>query len=230
MRTWTFVTAGLLSVSGMSEACSPDIRRPGDPITAPYAAFDARVIEVHEEMLIEDGKPTPFQLGTLEVTRSLQGPHKVGDTLPTRTDMQNSCADQVHVGMTVRMEIWPGWRVPYFVGGATHWAHWMLTELANLNAESRTSAHPELTGVTLRGEISDRAAAKLLQRAQPAHLSGCEVRRADRYAQVSCGRAYDGNDAALRVVFERVGASWKEVMRYRAPATNPAAASAATTS
>ncbi len=96
-------------------------------------------------------------------------------------------------------------------------AYSILEELDEVNAELRESKHPTLAGVTLRGRISDRAAEKLMQRAQPRQNPGCEVRRSKHYAQVSCGRAYEGNDSEFKVIFERVNVTWNEVMRYEAP-------------
>jgi len=220
----------LIAIGGVAEACSPDIRVPGNPVVAPFAAFDARVIEVREEKVTEDGKEWLVQIGSLQITRSLQGPHRVGDIVPTRTVLRHSCADSIEVGWEIHVQIWPGRRAPYFLGGAGETAYSMLSELANVVAEPRQSTREAMAGVTLRGQISDRAAMKLLERAKPEQISGCEVRRAESLAQVSCGRAYDGNDAAFKVIFERVNARWKEVTRYKAGATPPGAAAEDSTS
>ena len=76
---------------------------------------------------------------------------------------------------------------------------------------------------SLRGEIDGGLASELHARARPARREHCEISSVGNYAQVSWGKAFGGNDARHKVIFERVnGGQWVEILRYEAPTPTPA--------
>ena len=50
----------------------------------------------------------------------------------------------------------------------------------------------------------------------------CEIVSDGNFAQVSWGKAFGGNDARAKVIFERAEGGWIEILRYQAPTPTPA--------
>src|SRR6185503_9202003 len=65
-------------------------------------------------------------------------------------------------------------------------------------------------------------AAELRARARTGKEQRCDIAGAGDFAQVSWGKAFGGNDAKHKVIFERVAGEWIEILRYDAPAPTPA--------
>ena len=57
---------------------------------------------------------------------------------------------------------------------------------------------------------------------EPARHEHCEIVSDGNYAQVSWGKAFGGNDARAKVIFERADGGWIEILRYEAPTPTPA--------
>ena len=79
-----------------------------------------------------------------------------------------------------------------------------------------------MKNASLRGEIDAGLAAELHARARPGRREHCEISSDGNYAQVSWGKAFGGNDARYKVIFERANGGWVEILRYEAPAPTPA--------
>ncbi len=79
--------------------------------------------------------------------------------------------------------------------------------LALAAGEPRRSLRPSLKNASLRGEIDAGLAAELHARARPGRREHCEIASDGNYAQVSWGKAFGGNDARFKVIFERV--AWR---------------------
>ena len=79
-----------------------------------------------------------------------------------------------------------------------------------------------MKNASLRGEIDAGLAAELHARARPGRREHCEISSDGNYAQVSWGKAFGGNDARIKVIFERADGGWVEILRYEAPAPTPA--------
>jgi hypothetical protein len=79
-----------------------------------------------------------------------------------------------------------------------------------------------LKNATLRGEIDDSVASQLRARARTGKNQRCEIASAGKFAQVSWGKAFGGNDARHKVIFERVDREWVEILRFDAPTPTPA--------
>ena len=61
------------------------------------------------------------------------------------------------------------------------------------------------------------------RRARPGRHEHCEIsERLATFAQVSWGKAFGGNDARSKVIFEHASGSWIEILRYEAPTPTPA--------
>jgi hypothetical protein len=74
----------------------------------------------------------------------------------------------------------------------------------------------------LRGNLDAGLAARFQERARPGPHEHCEISTDGSYAQVSWGKAFGGNDARHKVIFERVNGEWVEILRYEAPTPAPA--------
>ena len=56
----------------------------------------------------------------------------------------------------------------------------------------------------------------------PSRREHCEIVSDGNFAQVSWGKAFGGNDARFKVIFERASGGWIEILRYQAPDTDAA--------
>jgi hypothetical protein len=74
-----------------------------------------------------------------------------------------------------------------------------------------------LKNVSLRGEIDAGLAAQLIAQAQPPGREPSEISSVGNYAQVSWGKAFGGNDARNKVIYELTASGWVEILRYQAP-------------
>jgi hypothetical protein len=100
--------------------------------------------------------------------------------------------------------------------------HGLFAALALVTDEPRHSRRASLKNSSLRGDIDARLAARFRERAQPGRREHCDISSAGDYAQVSWGKAFGGNDARHKVIFERVAGEWVEILRYEAPTPTPA--------
>ena len=213
-------------LAAAANPCVPAPRAPGTPIHAPHAAFEAYVVEVHSP------KESRSALGVLrtrqalvEVVRSFHGPYSPGQQVETLTiEAMHSCAGSIEAGGHVMVVSESGG--PFEIVESLPIAQVVpegpFAALAYAAGEPRRSLRPLLKNSSLRGEIDAALAAELRLRAEPGRREHCEIVGAGNYAQVSWGKAFGGNDARHKVIFEHVDAAWVEVLRYEAPAPTPA--------
>jgi hypothetical protein len=246
----------LPSLAAAANTCGPAPRAPGTPIYAPHAAFEAYVVAVHP---VKDSiSPFGAQLARhalVEVVRSFHGPYSAGQQVETITIVgAHSCGGFVEEGGHVMVVSETGG--PFEIVEALPKAQVVprgpFAALAYVEGEARSSKRPALKNASLRN-VDNGLAAELRTRAKTAKSERCDIVSDGTFAQVSWGKAFGGNDARSKVIFERADNKWVEILRYQAPnptpvrnrkkggkqralwaevrgATSPDAASAATTS
>jgi hypothetical protein len=232
-RRWFPVLFAFGLLPDVAAACSILRHEPGTPINVPRAVFEGRVVAVKEiEIYVRANRTTPGQETIIEVVHSFHGPYRVGERVATRQiTMASMCGTSVGVG--TRVQVWSdqdsdSLSLAGVLYEDSEEFSGPFAELAKVSGVARSSAEPALAGMLLRGDIDDREAASLMHASKLEARESCEVVRSGNHAQVGCGTAYGGNDARVKVLFERVRGSWIEVMRYAAP--SPDAASATRTS
>lgn len=226
MRYWLLILANFPLLCLAASPCAPAPRVPGTPIEAPHAVFEAYVVEVHRS------QASASEFGVLrtrralvEVSRSFHGPYNPGQQVETLTiEGPNSCGGAVESGdhVMVRSETGGAFEIVEIFPAGAAVPKGLFAELALIPDEPRHSRRQSLKNASLRGKIDARLAAKFRERAQPARGENCEISSAGDYAQVSWGRAFGGNDARHKVIFERVAGEWVEILRYEAPTPTPA--------
>jgi hypothetical protein len=213
----------LPSLAAAANTCGPAPRVPGTPIYAPHAAFEAYVVAVHP---VKDSR-SPFgaQLARhalVEVVRSFHGPYSAGQQVETITLVgTHSCGGFVEEGGHVMVVSQTGG--PFEIVEALPKAQVVVPQgpfasLSYVEGEARGGA---LKNASLRG-IDSSLAAELRGRAQAGKGERCDIVSDGTYAQVSWGKAFGGNDARSKVIFERAANRWVEIMRYEAPNPTPA--------
>ncbi|HEY6124870.1 MAG TPA: hypothetical protein VIV63_09470 [Steroidobacteraceae bacterium] len=208
-----------------SNACSLAPREPGTPIEAPHAVFDAYVIEVDAPR----SSPTAFGIrhtrrALVEVVRSFHGPYAPGQQVETLTiERANGCGGVVESGahVVVRSETGGPFEIIETLSAGSAIPEGPFAALAFAGDEQRKSLRPALKNASLRGGIDFGLAARLHSRARPGREVHSEISGAGNFAQVSWGKAFGGNDARHKVVFERTARGWVEILRYEAPTPTP---------
>jgi len=226
MRSWFLLLTGLPLLAAAANPCAPAQRAPGTPIEAPHALFEAYVVEVHAPQV---SAATFGVLRTrralVEVVRSYHGPYSPGQQVETLTlDGANTCGAIIESGAHVLVASETGGPfeiIERFTTGAAQ-PHGPIAALGRAADEQRHSRRPSLKNVSLRGEIEGGLAAQLYSRARPARREQCEISSVGSYAQVTWGKAFGGNDARHKVIFEHTNGSWVEILRYEAPTPTPA--------
>lgn len=205
--------------------CAPAPRAPGTPINAPHAAFEAYVVAVHA---VKDAR-SPFgaqlaRYALVEVVRSFHGPYSAGQQVETMTLVgSNSCGGFVEEGGHVMVVSESGG--PFEIVEAlpkTQTApQGPFAAVAYAAGESRRGFRPSLKLASLRGEIDAGLASELRIRAKSGKRDHVEIASDGKFAQVSWGKAFGGNDARFKVIFEHAQGGWVEIMRYQAPVPTP---------
>ena len=216
----------LPSLAAAANTCGPAPREPGTPIYAPHAAFEAYVVEVHT--LKDSSSPFGAQLAKhalVEVVRSFHGPYSAGQQVETITVVgAHSCGGYVEEGGHVMVVSETGG--PFEIVEALPKAQVVpqgpFAALAYVEGEARSSSRPALKNTSLRGAVDNSLAADLRTRAKTGKDARCEIVSDGTFAQVSWGKAFGGNDARSKVIFERAGNQWVEILRYQAPTPTPA--------
>jgi len=224
----TFSLAFLIlpSLAAAANSCGPAPHAPGTPIYAPHAAFEAYVVSVHS--VKDSTSPFGAQLARyalVEVVRSFHGPYSAGQQVETITLVgAHSCGGFVEEGGHVMVVSETGG--PFEIVEALPKAQVVVPQgpfasLSYVGAESRRSHRSALKNASLRG-IDSSLAAELRGRAKARKGERCDIVSDGTYAQVSWGKAFGGNDARSKVIFERAAERWVEIMRYEAPNPTPA--------
>jgi len=216
----------LPSLAAAANTCGPAPRVPGTPIYAPHAAFEAYVVEVRP--VKDSSSPFGAQLARralVEVVRSFHGPYSAGQQVETITIVgAHSCGGFVEEGGHVMVVSETGG--PFEIVEALPKAQLVVPQgpfasLSYVEGEARSSKRPALKNASLRG-IDTSLAAELRGRAKAGKGESCDIVSDGTYAQVSWGKAFGGNDARSKVIFERAADRWVEIMRYEAPNPTPA--------
>ena len=214
------------ALAAAASPCAPAPRAPGTLIYAPHAAFEAYVVEVHEP---QDSRSAFGVLHTrralVEVVRSFHGPYSPGQQVETLTiEAMRGCAISVEEGGHVMVVSESGgpFEIVESLPKAQVVPQGPFAALAYAGGEPRRSLRPSLKNATLLGEIDPSLAVELRARAQTVSREHCDIVSDGNFAQVSWGKAFGGNDARFKVIFERANGGWTEVMRYQAPAPTPA--------
>jgi len=229
MRAYlTFPLALLIlpSLAAAANSCGPAPHAPGTPIYAPHAAFEAYVVSVRS--VKDSTSPFGAQLARqalVEVIRSFHGPYSAGQQVETITIVgAHSCGGFVEEGGHVMVVSETGG--PFEIVEALPKAQIAVPQgpfasLSYVEGEARTSKRPALKNTSLRG-IDTSLAAELRTRAKAGKRERCDIVSDGNYAQVSWGKAFGGNDARAKVIFERAENHWVEILRYEAPNPTPA--------
>ena len=161
----------------------------------------------------------------VEVIRSFHGPYSAGQQVETITIVgAHSCGGFIEEGGHVMVVSETGG--PFEIVEALPKAQLAVPQgpfasLSYVEAETRRSGRPALKNASLRG-IEPNLAAELRSRAKMRNDERCDIVSDGTYAQVSWGRAFGGNDARSKVIFERTDERWVEILRYQAPNPTPA--------
>ena len=226
MRYWLLILASFPLLSLAASPCAPAPRAPGTPIEAPHAVFEAYVVDVHApQVSASEFGVLRTRRALVEVSRSFHGPYSPGQQVETLTiDAPNTCGGAVESGahVMVRSETGGAFEIVEIFPPGAAVPNGLFAALALVADEPRHSRRPSLKNVSLRGEIDAGLAAQFRKRAQPGRRENCEISSAGDYAQVSWGKAFGGNDARHKVIFERVAGEWVEILRYDAPTPAPA--------
>lgn len=230
MRAFFTISLALLMfplLAAAANTCGPAARAPGTPINAPHAAFEAYVVSVHA---VKDAR-SPFgaQLmrhALVEVVRSFHGPYSAGQQVETITLVgAHSCGGFVEEGGHVMVISESGG--PFEIVEALPKAQVVVPQgpfaaVAYAAGDPRRSLRPSLKNASLRGEIDTGLAAELRSRARTGKREHCDIVSDGSVAQVSWGKAFGGNDARSKVIFEHANGGWVEILRYQAPNPTPA--------
>jgi hypothetical protein len=213
-------------LAAAANTCVPAPRTPGTPIDAPHAAFEAYVVEVHAPQVSRSvyGEQRT-QHALVEVVRSFHGPYAPGQQVETLTlEGANTCAAAIEEGGHVMVVSESGG--PFEIVEALPKAQVIpqgpFAALAYASGVPHRSLRPSLKNASLRGEIDAGLAANLHARARLGRRERCEIASDGNVAQVSWGKAFGGNDARFKVIFEHAHGGWIEILRYQAPAPTPA--------
>ncbi len=224
MRFWILLLTGFPLFAAAANVCAPAPRIPGTPIEAPHAVFDAYVVEVNPPHISASAFGVQrTQRALVEVIRSFHGPYSPGQQVETLTIQTANACGAVNPGTHVLVgsdsggpfeiiEVFPEGRVV---------PHGPFVALALAAEEPRHSKRRTLKNVSLRGSIDAGLAAKLHAQAQPPRREQSEIRGVGNYAQVSWGKAFGGNDARGKVIYELTVSGWVEILRYEAPTPTP---------
>jgi hypothetical protein len=161
----------------------------------------------------------------VEVVKSYHGPYGPGQQVETLAiEDSKQCMGALESGshVMVRSEAGGPFEIVTTLSKDRTVAVGPIAALARVADEPRRSLRPSLKNAYLRGEIDGALAADLYARARPDRGARCEISSAGNYAQVSWGRAFGGNDARNKVIFERAESGWVEILRYQAPEPTPA--------
>jgi hypothetical protein len=214
------------ALAAAANLCVPESRAPGTTIYAPHAAFEAYVVEVHasKDSRSEYGVQHTRQ-ALVEVVRSFHGPYSPGQQVETFTiDGMHPCAGPIEEGGHVMVVSESGgpFEIVQTLPKAQVVPQGPFAALAYAAGEPKHSLRPSLKNATLRGDIDVGLAAELHARARLTPREHCEIVSDGKLAQVSWGKAFGGNDARSKVIFERAVSGWVEILRYQAPAPTPA--------
>lgn len=230
--SFTFSRLGLLILTtfpllaAAANPCMPAPRAPGTPIDAPHAAFEAYVVEVRA--VKDASSPFGAQLvrhALVEVVRSFHGPYSAGQQVETITLVgAHSCGGFVETGghVMVVSELGGPFEIVEALPKAQVVPQGPFAALAFVDSKPRRSLRPSLKNASLHGEIDARFAAELRARARAGRRERCDITSNGNVAQVSWGKAFGGNDARFKVIFEHVEGGWVEILRYQAPVPTPA--------
>ena len=223
---WLAVLTSFPLLAAAANSCAPAPRAPGTPMNAPHAAFEAYVVDVRE---VKDAR-SPFgaqvaRHALVEVVRSFHGPYSAGQQVETFTIVgAHTCGGFVEEGghVMVVSETGGPFEIVEALPKTQAAPQGPLPAVAYATGEARRSLRPSLKNASLRGEIDAGLASELRARARNGKHQRCDISSAGNYAQVSWGKAFGGNDARHKVIFERVAGEWVEILRYEAPAPAPA--------
>jgi hypothetical protein len=228
MRALLGISLTLLALPSLAAAvntCGPAPRAPGTPIYAPHAAFEAYVVAVHS--VKDASSPFGAQLARhalVEVVRSFHGPYSAGQQVETITIVgARSCGGFVEEGGHVMVVSETGG--PFEIVEALPKAQVIpkspFAALGYVEGEARASKRGVLKNASLRN-VDNGLAAELRMRARAGKDERCDIVSDGTFAQVSWGKAFGGNDARSKVIFERADKQWVEILRYEAPTPTPA--------
>ena len=227
MRFLSLLLTSFPLLAAAANPCAPATRVPGTPIEAPHAVFEAYVVEVHAPQ----ASPSTFGVlrtrrALVEVSRSFHGPYSPGQQVETLTiDGVDACGGAVESGshVLVASEFGGAFEIVELLPKAQVVPQGPFAALAYAaGGEPRRSLRRSLKNASLRGSLDTSLASELHARARPARHERCEIAGDGTYAQVSWGKAFGGNDAKSKVIFERANGTWIEIMRYEAPTPTPA--------
>jgi hypothetical protein len=214
------------ALAAAANPCVLAARAPGTPILAPHAAFEAYVVEVHVPKDLRSAFGVQRSLQALvEVVRSFHGPYSPGQQVETLTiEAMHRCAGAVEEGDHVMVVSESGgpFEIVELLPKAQVVPQGVFAALAYAAGDARRSLRPSLKNASLRGDIDAGLASDLRTRAKTGKYEHCEIVGDGNLAQVSWGKAFGGNDARFKVIFERANGAWIEVLRYQAPAPTPA--------
>jgi len=223
---WMLLLTSVPLLAAAANPCSPNARTPGTPIDAPHAVFEAYVVEVHapQDSRTEFGVQRT-QRALVEVSRSFHGPYSPGQQVETLTAVGAFvCGNPAESGGRVIVASESGG--PFVIVKVLPKVQVIPDEpfaaLSFAGGEPRRSLRPSLKHAQLRGDIETPLAAQLHARARAGRFEHCEITGSGKYAQVSWGQAFGGNDARHKVIFERAHGGWVEILRYKAPEPTPA--------
>ncbi|HEU5136297.1 MAG TPA: hypothetical protein VFU13_14190 [Steroidobacteraceae bacterium] len=228
MRFWLSILflASFPLLAAAANPCALPSRAPGTPIDAPHAAFEAYVVEVHAP---QDSQSVfglqRTQRALVEVSRSFHGPYSPGQQVETLTTVGAFvCGRTVESGgrVIVASESGGPFEIIKVLPKAQVTPDEPFAALAFAAGEPRRSVRRSLKNAQLRGDIDARLASQLHARARTGRREHCEITGNGNYAQVSWGKAFGGNDARHKVIFERAHGGWVEILRYKAPEPTPA--------
>jgi hypothetical protein len=217
---------GFPLLASAANPCAPAPRAPGTPLNAPHAAFEAYVVAVHA---VNDARsPFGVQLARralVEVVRSFHGPYNAGQQVETITLVgARSCGGFVEEGGHVMVVSESGgpFEIVEALPKTQAAPQGPFAAVAYAAGEPRRGLRPSLKNASLRGVIDAGLASELRARARTGKRDHCEIASDGNYAQVSWGKAFGGNDARFKVIFEHAYGGWVEILRYEAPAPTPA--------
>ena len=225
MRFWLLFLTSFPLLGFAASPCAPAPRVPGTPIEAPHAVFEAYVVDVHApQVSSSEFGVLRTRRALVEVSRSFHGPYNPGQQVETLTiEGPDACGSAVESGahVMVRSETGGAFEIVEIFPAGVARPHGLFAALALVTDEPRHSRRASLKNSSLRGDIDARLAARFRERAQPGRREHCDISSAGDYAQVSWGKAFGGNDARHKVIFERVAGEWVEILRYEAPTPTP---------
>jgi hypothetical protein len=216
----------LPSLAAAANTCGPAPREPGTPIYAPHAAFEAYVVSVYS--VKDSTSPFGAQLARhalVEVIRSFHGPYNAGQQVETITIVgAHSCGGFVEEGGHVMVVSETGG--PFEIVEALPKVARVIPQspfaaLSYVEGDARFSKRAALKNASLRN-VDNGLAAELHTRARAGKDERCDIVSDGTFAQVSWGKAFGGNDARSKVIFERAENRWVEILRYQAPNPTPA--------